>query len=140
MALRRHLSNTPSDLEKLAASIQDPNNCRVEATPTRRAPVQPRLTTAQVEELVARYNEGATIRSLAHDFAIHKHTVSAHLERHGIPRRVSVRKLGPSDRSEAVRLYGSGLSLESVATRLGVNASTVTRELHRAGVVLRPRR
>jgi len=137
--LRRHLSNTLSDLEKLAASIQSPDINRFEAMPTQRTRVQPRLTTTQVEELVARYEDGATIRVLAHDFAIHKHTVSAHLERQGIPRRVSVRKLAPADHAEAVRLYEHGLSLVSVAEQLKVNPSTVMRELQRAGVSTRAR-
>jgi hypothetical protein len=124
----------------LVESGHNPNNHRVEAIATRPVRIQRRLTSAQVEDLVDRYEEGATIPVLAVDFAIHQTTVSAHLRRRGVPRRVNVRKLAAPEQAEVVRLYESGLSLVSVAGRLGVNASTVMRELHRAGVILRPRR
>ena len=61
------------------------------------------LTDAEVDELVAAYEAGATLRGLAKQFHIHRLTAAAHLARRGVPvRRVG---LDSAQSKEAARLY-----------------------------------
>jgi hypothetical protein len=84
---------------------------------------QRRLTEAQVIEMAARYQEGATVYELAADFGCNRTTVAARLKKVGIVMRCQ------SPTSEAidlmVRLYASGLSLLKVGEQLGFCANTV---------------
>lgn len=61
------------------------------------------LTDAEVDELVAVYEAGATLRGLAKQFHIHRVTVAAHLARCGVP--VRHRGLDAGQAKEAIRLY-----------------------------------
>jgi len=101
---------------------------------------QRRLSPADVDDLIATYRAGATIRHLAAEFGIHRTTVVGHLDRHGVPRHseLAVRESGTLE--EAAGLYASGLSLADVADRFGIDAQTVANRFRRAGVAVRPRR
>ena len=97
--------------------------------------VQRRLRPAEIEKLVAAYHAGATIYELADQFRINRNTVSAILEREGIPRRNC--PLSPEQVELAVKLYANGGSLETVGGRLGCSGSTVWHTFRKSGVKMR---
>ena len=97
------------------------------------------LKPEQVQELVDAYVGGAPVRELAARFGTERRTVSAHLERNGIERRVNRAKLSSADIEQAAELYCAGLSLASVAERFDVDPKTSGTWLKRAGVAMRPR-
>ena len=70
-------------------------------------PVQRRLTDTGIDDLVARYEAGSTIETLAHQFGVHRTTVMTHLDPHGIPRRAP-RKLTDQMVTAAAQRYASG--------------------------------
>ncbi len=84
---------------------------------------QRRLTEAQVSEMVARYESGATVYELAAEFGCHRTTVAARLKKAGIAMRFQSPTSAAID--SMVRLYGSGLSLLEVGKQLGLCANTV---------------
>ena len=73
-------------------------------------------------------------------FGIHRTTVLAHLERHGVPRRPETRKLSEQQIADAAQLYESGLSTVKVGAIYGVDAETIRKAFIRADVKLRARR
>ena len=101
---------------------------------------QRRLKQKAVDQLVERYQAGASVRELAVEFGIARTTVLEHLERRGVPRRASTRKLTDADVQVAAHYYRTGESLETVGKRFGVNTSTIKREFRKAGVEIRKRR
>jgi transposase-like protein len=103
-------------------------------------PAQRRLSPADVDDLIATYRAGATIRHLAAEFGIHRTAVAAHLDRHQIPRHRERTAWERGTLEEAAELYASGLSLADVADQFGIDAQTVANRLRRAGVAVRPRR
>jgi hypothetical protein len=99
--------------------------------------VMHRLTRGEVAQLVDAYLAGAHQRDLALDFKVHPQTVSAVLNRVGVPRR---NQRFHGERLEAARaLYLSGKSLDAVGQELKVSGDTVRRYLLAAGEELRPR-
>jgi len=98
--------------------------------------VQTRLSSADIERLVARYLTGTAINDLADEFEINRTTVMKHIERAGAPRRRGV-VLDHLD--EARRLYEHGWSLARVRRHLGVDPGTVWYTFKNAGVPTRPR-
>lgn len=105
----------------------------------RREPV-PRLADAQVSDLIYRYQGGATVNTLASHFGIHRTTVLNHLERSGISRRRSDRKLTDVLVTLAGDYYREGHSLAQTGTKFGVDAATIRREFAKHGIQVRPRR
>jgi len=103
-------------------------------------PVQRRLTKAAVDEVVSAYLAGSSIGSLAAELGVHRTTIIDHLERRGIERRRSVRKMTDRSVRVAAKRYGTGESLKVVAVQFDVDARTLAREFRRAGVGIRPRR
>lgn len=97
---------------------------------------QTSLSPAQVDELVALYEAGATLVELGERFSIHRRTAAAHLVRRSVP----IRRRGLDERhlAEAVELYSGGLTLMEVGLRFGVSQQTVGRALVAAGIALRP--
>lgn len=96
------------------------------------------LTDAEVDELVAAYEAGATLRGLAKQFHIHRLTAAAHLTRRGVP----VRRAGLDSvqTKEAARLCQDGWTLVQLGRRFEVDAQTVRRTIARQGVSIRPGR
>lgn len=94
------------------------------------------LTDAEVDELVAAYEAGATLRGLAKQFHIHRLTAAAHLARRGVP----VRRAGldSAQAKEAARLYEAGWTLVQLGRRFEVDAQTVRRTIARQGASIRP--
>lgn len=72
---------------------------------------------------------------LAKEFSVHRRTVRAILDRHGVERRQRV--MTASEIDEAIRLYQHGLSLAKVGNRYGVEHSTIRKHLITRGI---PRR
>ena len=103
-------------------------------------PAQRRLSPADVDDLIATYRAGATIRHLAAEFGIHRTKVAAHLDRHQIPRHREGTAWESGTLEEAAELYASGLSLADVADQFGIDAQTVANRFRRAGVAVQPRR
>jgi lambda repressor-like predicted transcriptional regulator len=99
--------------------------------------VQRRLRQSETAELVAGYQAGMTVRELAARHRISRQTVSAILERQGVPRRY--RKLSDQQIQAAITAYQAGDSLATIATRCGVHANTIWNALRRVGVELRQR-
>lgn len=104
-------------------------------TPARQRQAQRRLTPKQVQQLVAEYEAGASVRGLAARRGVHRTTVTMQLRQAGVP--VRRRGLTEESRTEAVRLYGEGWSCQRLADRYGCNATTVWKMLQQAGVRLR---
>jgi hypothetical protein len=100
---------------------------------------QRRLGPTEVTELASAYEAGATLEQLTSQFAIHRSTAFAHLNRRGVSRRPTP-GLSPTQLDQAIDLYISGDSLLSVGQALGFSANTIRRYLLSAGVKLRPRR
>jgi DNA-binding transcriptional ArsR family regulator len=96
------------------------------------------LTSAAVDELVARRLAGEEIIPLAARFGVGRNTVMSHLRRRGVmPRRWPGRTLDPESLREAGWLYQAGVNLAEVADRFNVDRRYLRRELPRAGFVLR---
>ncbi len=93
------------------------------------------MTAEQVEELVAQYQAGDDIKTLAARWGLHQTTVGGHLRSAGVrPRRQGV----PDEPlAEAVRLYGEGWSCQRLAERYGCDDATVRQALKVAGVRMR---
>ena len=84
---------------------------------------QRRLTAAQVAEMAARYQEGATVYELAAEFDCNRTTVSVRLKETGVAMRLQSPTSETVD--SMVRLYESGLSPLGVGKQLGFCANTV---------------
>lgn len=109
---------------------------------TARAPrqAQHRLTKKEVDKLVKRYLEGASVPVLVEEFQINRVTALEHLERRGVPRRACVARLTGSDLTTAAELYAAGQSLAQVGKHFGVHGETVRRAFLKAELPVRPRR
>jgi DNA invertase Pin-like site-specific DNA recombinase len=98
---------------------------------------QRRLSSEQVQTLVAAYGAGIAVNELALHFKVHRATVLDHLNRSGSKRRYPA--LDQNQVAEAARLYRSGKSFRDVGIAFGVHASTVRHHLLRAGLEPRSR-
>lgn len=101
-------------------------------------PVQRRLSAGEIEELIQRYREGASIDGLALQHDVHRTTVIHHLDRAGIARRRVVRKMTDESVARAAARYDQGASLALVASEFGVHERTLAREFRRAEVPIEP--
>lgn len=94
------------------------------------------LSPAQVDELVALYEAGATLVELGERFSIHRRTAAAHLVRRSVP--IRRRGLDEHHLAEAVEMYDGGLTLLDVGLRFGVSQQAARRALAAHGVAIRP--
>jgi DNA-binding CsgD family transcriptional regulator len=96
---------------------------------------QRRLTHEQLDRVVERYRQGATVYELAAEFGCNRKTISERLKRVG----VQMRGGSPNDdqMDEMVRLYKSGLSLARVGDQVDVSAGTVLAALRARGIETR---
>ncbi|TFH57046.1 helix-turn-helix domain-containing protein [Glutamicibacter arilaitensis] len=86
-----------------------------------------RLTEAQIQDVLRRYEAGEASAKVGKAFGISKTTVISILNEHGI----AIRKLGLTDRQkrQASRLRQSGLALNEIARQLGVSYGAAQRFL-----------
>ena len=94
-----------------------------------------RLDSQQIDDLVATYQSGSTIKELTAQFQVHHTTVSNVLERCGVPRRN--RPLTPEQIEHAIKAYQVGSSSKMIGDLLGVGGSTIWWTLRRAGLEMR---
>ncbi|MFC5274106.1 recombinase zinc beta ribbon domain-containing protein [Brachybacterium sacelli] len=132
VASRRSRSVYKADRRPLEPTVVDSRGRMVRAV----GMTQTFLIPAQVDELVARYQAGATLVELGERFSVHRRTVAAHLVRRSVP--IRGRGLDESHLAKAVELYADGLTLMEVGSRFGVSQQTVRRALAAEGVVIRP--
>ncbi len=96
---------------------------------------QRRLEPAEVGDLVAAYEGGASMKELAKRHRIHRTTVAHWLKIN----HCELRRQGMSDDQivEVMRLYAEGWSCQRLAERYDCDDETVRQSLKRSGVVLR---
>lgn len=94
------------------------------------------LTDAEVDQLIAAYEAGATLRGLAKQLHINRLTAAAQLARRGVP----VRRAGLDSvqAKEAARLYQAGWTLVQLGRRFEFDVQTARRTIARQGVTIRP--
>lgn len=102
--------------------------------PVRRAK---RLSSAQVDELVADHLAGVPGPETARRFGINESTVYDHLRRRNVA-LPPYRRLREADARAAAAFYRSGASLREVAKRHGVGTETLRMRLIELGVEIRP--
>jgi DNA-directed RNA polymerase specialized sigma24 family protein len=103
--------------------------------PSRQRRSQQRLPNDRVQQLVADYAAGATMKEVAARYGLHRTTVAGHLRRAG----VELRRQGVPDEklTEMVCLYGEGWSLQQLGERYDCSADTVRLALLKARVTMR---
>jgi hypothetical protein len=92
---------------------------------------------SSADDLVSKYESGATTYELAEQFAVNRVTVTKTLERRSVP--IRYQWLTSKQVVQAISLYARCLSLAKVGAELGCNHGTVRLALRAAGVKLRPR-
>ena len=103
-------------------------------------PVQRRLSTTEIDVLIAAYRAGATINELADQYGIHRSTVATMLDRDHVERHHSRTAWTSKTLADAAGLYANGLSLAAVAARYGIDPQTVANRFRRAGIPVRTHR
>jgi transposase len=98
---------------------------------------QRRLSMTEVTKLVSAYEQQASVKELAQQFGIHRTTVTALLQRHGVELRHS--GLEPAEVQAAANLYRQGWTLARLGETFGADSTTIWRVLRAAGVKMRPR-
>jgi hypothetical protein len=93
------------------------------------------LDADQVQELIASYQDGATVYELGAQFGIDRRTVSNILHRHDVPMRR--RGLSPDQVDTGIHLYNLGWSLARVGRHLGTDHTTVLTKLRERGLPTR---
>ena len=91
--------------------------------------VQHYLSAEEITELVAAYQDGASLQALARQFNAHAQTVMAHLARNGVERRPNGQKLFGERLEEARRLRREGWSLNDLAAKFDVSYDTMRRAM-----------
>lgn len=94
------------------------------------------LRTAQVDDLVAHYQEVRNVAEVARHFGVTRQTVGAHLASRGIQ---TVRRMSDIEITTAAALYSDGHSAATIGRRLGFDPQTVIKGLRSVGVPIRPR-
>jgi uncharacterized protein (DUF433 family) len=91
----------------------------------------------EIDDLVAAYEAGTSIKDLAAQFEINRSTILAHLAEQDISRRYPA--LNPEEVAEVCELYDRGLSSSEIGQLFEVSADTVLRALRKMGIRTRPR-
>lgn len=124
---RGALANSPEASDEIGAdATPEPSGTTTDRTVQK----QVRLSSEQVDDLVAAYQAGCSVRDCARDFGVHRTTVMSHLERRGVERRAQGRKLDDEAVAHARSLFAAGQSAASIAREYEVDAETVRRALH----------
>ena len=118
---------------------RDRHGWTIGAKGTASNPVQRRLSGTESHELVHRYVAGESINGLARELGVHRTTVISHLDRAGVTRRRTARKMTDESVARAAARYQAGSPLAVVAEVFGVHVRTLTKGLRRAGTEIRRR-
>ncbi|WP_079628873.1 helix-turn-helix domain-containing protein [Mycobacteroides abscessus] len=118
---------------------------RVEAAPQRRRSagspatvvhrVDRRLSAETIAELVAAFENGASVPDLARQYEVSKRALRKLLRDQGMQMRKQ--PLSDNEVELAMNLYADGLSLREIGGQLGRGKTTVSNALSRRGVTLR---
>ena len=73
------------------------------SNPTPR-PGQRRLGDAEIDTMISNYQAGQSLRAIAKLLGVHHHSIAAHLQRHGIARRLNQRKMTDVEVDDAMSL------------------------------------
>lgn len=94
-----------------------------------------RLRPQAIEQLVARYTAGETIRGLSREYSVSRSGLCQLLQDEG----VALREQGitPDDAENAVRLYESGLTIKQVVAHIGYSYGRIRTVLHEHGATMR---
>jgi transposase len=98
-----------------------------------------KLRPAELDDLVAAYQAGASLRALGRQFNVHEQTVRRQLQQRGLVLRQGAKALSAEGLAELAAAYELGRSTYELAGELGVSADTVQRLLRQSGVQLRGR-
>lgn len=133
-------SETRTNLEELWLEVQQLAARHTRANPQVKAVEagwsMPRLTAAQVDEVIAAYSSGESMTAIATRYGVHRVTVRRYLDLAGKGRAMPM-PISPDQVSQAIDLYHQGLTLKQVAAQLGFTSETIRKYLHRSGVALR---
>jgi DNA-directed RNA polymerase specialized sigma24 family protein len=136
VVLRGEISRLASLAEKITSTEARAEKVRpVAPSSNGRKQAQRRLSLESQAVVVSEYEAGATIQALAAEHRVYRTTVTAILQRAGVPLRR--RGLSPHQAVEAVQLYSEGWSTAELGRRYGVDDMTVRRRLLAAGVGMR---
>ena len=137
VVLRGQLSNSAPILTRALRAYRRMDLSGLPCSRRRRPMVKPViwLSAAQIDEVVARYRAGATVKQLGTRFGVHRHTIANHLRDRDI--RLRGGPMTTDEVTQAAALYNQGLSLAKVGTHFGRDASTIHLALGRLGVTFR---
>jgi hypothetical protein len=93
------------------------------------------LRPAEIDELMAAHEAGATVYDLAARFNINRVTVGKHLRARGVDTKPP--GLHPDDVPAAADLYRAGWSLARISKKFGTTDNTVRAKLLEVGVIMR---
>ena len=124
------------ELKKLAGLAP---NTPVLNAPSKRSPrlLRRRLDPSLVDEIVEKYQSGATTPSLCVDYTLSKGGLLKLLRDEGVELRCQ--PLSEEQVREATALYKSGKSIAAIAKHFDVSYNGVRQALVRAGIQRRPR-
>lgn len=94
------------------------------------------LTDDEIQQVVQRYSEGASVYELADEFGCHRGTISAVLKRQGITvsSKLSDR---PALVERVLQMYADGMHGKEIAAELGISPGSVSKILHENDVRIR---
>ena len=128
----------PREWERLAERSRTSNLRSVPIEPAR-APVKSircRLSPHEIDDLVARYTAGASLRSLSLGYGVSRSGIRPLLRAEGLTLRVQ--GMTPDEAESAVRFFESGLTIRQIVEQIGYSCGTIRTMLYENGVVLRP--
>ena len=134
--LRRHSKDLDlcNRMAKVTKIVSKQTHRRTSAaSPTRQR--QHRLNPDEIAQLVAQYQAGCDMNTLAAEWGVHRTTVAGHVRRADVPLRRQ--GLTPEQLSEATQLYAAGWSCQRLADLFTCDDETVRRGLRSMGVRLR---
>jgi HAMP domain-containing protein len=137
VVIARLLSNPTSPLKRALAAYRQMDLSHPAPKPTRR-PISRtihRLTAVEIDQAIAGYQAGSTLRELGTRFGVSRHAISRNLKARGVQIRLT--SMVSEEIEAAAALYASGLSLAQIGSQLGYDATTVHLALRAAGVQMR---
>jgi len=99
---------------------------------------QKHLSKKEIAQIIRAYQNGKSANKLAEEFDCDRHTIIAHLKKHGI--EVSRSKIRSEESvRQIIALYEEGHFIDKIAEQHGVSASAINRLLKAKGVQIRSR-